>query len=427
MPSEEKSVLPQTVRRWWRQLGDRIEAKATAEPVAPAARAGTPGRITAADCRTPSVLILSHTDPQVSVSGVDRFVRAEINALEEAGFSVWILSPHAGLTPRTYTWRRGSEMIADGCDPAFVQAEVEALLATGCVRATAIHHLLGFEPALLEALGLFSGSAKLLLYLHDEHLLQFEQLSGEFSFLARNFGWDGPTFAGLLPRLQAAVNRLASVADCVILPSLALQEHLAAALIRAGIAPEKCRVVPEVSFTHYRDKDPVSHTRPRLAYLGHALPNKGWVVWQELLRDPHIRENFDLFHIGDSGEGGPAGVVEVPYSTCDGNPYASVALLHDHEIDMVLLWSTVVESASYTMAEAHAAGIPVLTSSASGNIAASIKRGDVSGQVLDDEHALQEFLLDSAAVDRLVAAGAKSPLLWMHHESFLRQVLEERI
>ena len=32
-----------------------------------------------------------------------------------------------------------------------------------------------------------------------------------------------------------------------------------------------------------------------------------------------------------------AGVETVPYSTCDGNPYASVALLQDHEIDLVLL------------------------------------------------------------------------------------------
>lgn len=426
MVSERKGGLSETLRKLWQRLesngrgrGDpgRGALPAVATPATPRG---------AASCRQDSILILSHTDPQVSVSGVDRFVLAEIAALEEIGLEVWVLSPRAGLTPRTYTWRRGAQLIGDGCSPDFVQTEVETLLCSGRVRAVAVHHLLGFEPALLEALGTLSGADRLLFYLHDEHLVQLAQLTGAFSFLAGNFGWDTPTFTSLLPRLQAAVDQLLRASDEVLLPSSALQAHLAPALHRAGVSPEKCRVVPEVSFAPYRSKDPVVHERPRLAYLGHALPNKGWLVWQGLLKDARILEKFDLFHIGAVAGGQVQGVTGVPYSTCAGNPYASVALLHDHEIDLVLLWSTVLESASYTMAEAHAAGLPVLTGVASGNIAAAVGSGEVSGQVLGDEEALREFLLHESSVDTLVEIGAQEPLRRIHHESFLCRMLEAR-
>jgi len=428
MARERKQRLLQGLRQWWReQSRDRASGASGFSqdtPPSPAVQL-TRDRAAAADCREDAVLILSHTDPQVSVSGVDRFVRAEIEALEKEGFLVWVLSPRAGLTPRTYTWRRGKDLIADHCSREFVQSEVEALLATGRVRATAIHHLLGFEPELLEALGTFSGTDKILVYLHDEHVVQFRNLAGEFSFLARNFGWDETTFAELLPRIQTAADRLLGAADEVLLPSAALHDHLAAALQRLDGVAGRCRVVPEVIFTPYREKDPLPHTKPRLAYLGHALPNKGWLVWQGLLADPEVRARFEIFHIGDAQGATTAGVETVPYSTCDGNPYASVALLQDHEIDLVLLWSTVVESASYTMAEAHAAGVPVLTGRASGNIAASVTSGDVLGRVFENEAALRGFLLDPGDVDSLVTAGAAQPLRVMHHQSFLSRMLAE--
>ncbi len=425
MASERKPGFVKALRQWWHAYSHpEVAAEPQGQPLSPTPEVPRSGPAPA-DSREQAVLMLSHTDPQVSVSGVDRFVRAEIAALEHAGFSVWVLSPRAGLTPRTFTWRRGKDLIADHCSRDFVQSEVEALLATGHVRATAIHHLLGFEPELLEALGTFSGTEKIFVYLHDEHVVQLRNLAGEFSFLARNFGWDEPTFAQLLPRLQAAADHLVGAADGVLLPSAALHDHLGSALQRAGVTASKCRVVPEVSFTPYRQKDPVSHAKPRLAYLGHALPNKGWLVWQGLLADPEVRARFEIFHIGDATEADAGGVESIPYSTCDGNPYASVALLQDHEIDLVLLWSTVVESASYTMAEAHAAGVPVLTGRASGNIAASVACGNVLGRVLENEDALREFLLDPAAVDSLVAEGARQPLRVMHHESFLSRLLVE--
>ena len=123
MPPEVKSGLLRSLRQIWRRLESEQEVRGTGVGAARAASMEAPTNATAAGCREDSVLILSHTDPQVSVSGVDRFVRAEIEALEAAGFCVWVLSPRAGLTPRTYTWRRGAELIADGCQPDFVRDE----------------------------------------------------------------------------------------------------------------------------------------------------------------------------------------------------------------------------------------------------------------------------------------------------------------
>jgi hypothetical protein len=86
---------------------------------------------------------------------------------------------------------------------------------------------------------------------------------------------------------------------------------------------------------------------------------------------------------------------------------AAVDLLIKHDIDLALLWSIVPESYSYTLQEAAAAGVPVLTSPKSGNIAATIDMHPELGKVLQNEDQLLAFLLDVEQV-RCYVAGDRA-------------------
>jgi hypothetical protein len=82
---------------------------------------------------------------------------------------------------------------------------------------------------------------------------------------------------------------------------------------------------------------------------------------------------------------------------------AAVAALTNAQVDLVLLWSVLHESYSYTFHEARAAGLPVLTNPRSGNIARSIQDSpEPLGVVLDDVEALRTFLKADARVAALL-------------------------
>jgi len=71
---------------------------------------------------------------------------------------------------------------------------------------------------------------------------------------------------------------------------------------------------------------------------------------------------------------------------------AMVESLRWNQIDVVVLWSNVAETFSFTLHEALAAGCYILTNPKSGNIQDYIRHNPERGMVLEDEEALIELL-----------------------------------
>jgi hypothetical protein len=209
-------------------------------------------------------------------------------------------------------------------------------------------------------------------------------------------------FPGGLSRWRMELRRLFAWADALVAPS-------------AFVADVLGRVYP-----HFRGKivvreylrmiragvrtgaTPARGRRWRLGYLGVKSWHKGWDAWRALIDDPVLRRRYEFLHLGCE-EQYSGDVLSVPYSSERDGPMAAVAALTTARVDLVLLWSVLHESYSYTFHEARAAGLPVLTNPRSGNIAWSIQGSPESlGVVLSDVEALRKFLKDDTRVAALL-------------------------
>lgn len=80
---------------------------------------------------------------------------------------------------------------------------------------------------------------------------------------------------------------------------------------------------------------------------------------------------------------------------------AMVESLRWNQIDVVVLWSNVAETFSFTLHEALAAGCYILTNPKSGNIQDYIRHNPERGMVLEDEEALIELFESGTIVEKV--------------------------
>ncbi|MGX4585827.1 hypothetical protein [Paenibacillus chitinolyticus] len=152
----------------------------------------------------------------------------------------------------------------------------------------------------------------------------------------------------------------------------------------------------------------------RLAFLGYKMENKGWPVWERLYKDEALGRLYEFHHIG-SQEKYADQVAVHRYSFLREGRMGAPNLLIAQDIDLVLLWSIVPESYSYTLQESIAAGVPVLTSPLSGNIAATIDAHPELGKVLSGEDELKAFLFDPEHVRNYVSGDRARYVLEHNH------------
>lgn len=139
----------------------------------------------------------------------------------------------------------------------------------------------------------------------------------------------------------------------------------------------------------------------KIAYLGYSAEFKGWKTWERIIADEYISNTYDLYHIGGT-DLSDKHIKNIPYSFKDDGINAAVMKLVENSIDVVLLWSIIPESYSYTLFEAMAASSFILTNTLSGNIHYKIKEiGQQCGRIFKDEYCLIEYLrnIDAVKVD----------------------------
>lgn len=129
-----------------------------------------------------------------------------------------------------------------------------------------------------------------------------------------------------------------------------------------------------------------------LAYLGADSRLKGFETWRNIVNNALVTRLYDLVQVGSGEAGGPL-VQQIPYSYKSSKDCPASEILQKMKIDMVLLWSQVPESYSFTFHEAVKAGKFIITSTKSGNIAYSLPKLGHSGIVLNSDYELVQFLL----------------------------------
>ncbi|WP_068775057.1 sulfotransferase [Paenibacillus sp. FJAT-26967] len=216
-----------------------------------------------------------------------------------------------------------------------------------------------------------------------------------------------------LEEWRKALRPVLHQSDRIVVPSDFVKETVAA--LYPDIT-DKIRVRGHLIF----DKQTIIYKpRPenrkiRLAFLGYKMENKGWLLWERLYKDEALGRLYEFHHIG-SQEKYADQVAVHRYSFLREGRMGAPDLLIAQEIDLVLLWSIVPESYSYTLQESIAAGVPVLTSPLSGNIAATIDAHPELGKILSGEDELRAFLFDSEHVRNYVSGDRARYVLEYNH------------
>ena len=165
----------------------------------------------------------------------------------------------------------------------------------------------------------------------------------------------------------------------------------------------KARIVPHLKLkANGRSASRPANNRIRLGFMGLAIEHKGWHLWERLINDPELQNVYDFYHFGCGSEYA-RNVKCIQYSFAKSGLMGASDLLIAHKIDLVLLWSLAPETYSFTMMESIAAGVPILTSSGSGNIAATVSasKGKL-GRVYESESGLLADLANVASLEPLM-------------------------
>lgn len=132
--------------------------------------------------------------------------------------------------------------------------------------------------------------------------------------------------------------------------------HAAAAIV----SPARIELGDER--TEYRKDRPL-----RVAHAGPALSQKGWNTFQRLVADHRGDARYDFYRLGYGVLRTP-GVTEVHVQVTPDNPDAMSNAIRDHEIDVIIHWSSCFETFSFVTLEAMAGGAFVVAREGAGNV-----------------------------------------------------------
>lgn len=351
-------------------------------------------------------LSISHDNFLTSIGGLQLYMADEAVFVADNGTSYIHLSPEKDL-PNEVSIAGQDFLIHLNVDGealgSFLAGEtVAALLAVLSKReceAVFIHHLMSWDLKVVDHIvNQFSASEKVF-FLHD-----FFSVCAQYNLLRND-----KEFCGA-PRIGSNACMICKYADMRKLLFPIMRSFIASHDFRI-VGPSSVTadlweryypeytttIIPHVKLEKRKEQLPIkpdlSDRKLRLAFLGHPNPRKGWRVWRQLIDQNDLEKHYACYHFGSRYEKEKETFVAVSVSAK--NRHQMQEVLEEYEIDVVLLWSIMPETFSYTLYESIAAGCYVLTHQNSGNIANKVLAGD-NGIVLENEEELFDLLLENA-------------------------------
>jgi hypothetical protein len=354
------------------------------------------------------VLAVSHSDYRIGVGGTQKLLQQEEALLAARGISYLEIhpSPDQPRVGRNHESFHMGLYVDSKYIGTFVVAQLRQIfqeLARAGVKPHTVHlhHLLGFEPAVVSEL--LSGlQTRKTFFIHDFYSIckQLNLLKNDKEFCGGPpVGSPACSECSYGKERRAHFEAFQSFLDRWK-PDFVVPSKVACEVWCRSFPnwEQKVRIVP-----HLLQRDggyaPIARTtggRTRIAYVGYQHPMKGWEEWKQFASMVR-REHYELYVLGSCSEP-PPNVQYVPVSFIDYGPQAMLQALRYHAIDLVFLWSLVPETYSFTLFESMAAGCFVLTNPRSGNIAAQVSQSS-RGLVAKDLGDLLDFLQDTKRVE----------------------------
>lgn len=382
--------------------------------------------------KIPYTLIISHTDYLVSMGGTEKSILEQTNARTKSGEGTIVIFPaqHHSFGDTNAMNRfgiyvdqklQGYFSLSDSIkffEKIFIQ-----------INEMHIHHLLFWQYSdFINIQDLFVRNKKPITYFAHDFFIS----CSSYHMIQENEKGSQPCIEKMKSELvldvcsdcihgrnvelwRKQINSILKDNKVIIVPSEFVKETVE--MIYPGISG-KIIVKPHLKLIE-TDKYSIfkEGRKPRIAYLGYKMDNKGWKMWEKIYSNNSLKEYYEFYHIG-STESYSESVKSFSYSFVESGPMAAVDVLEKQEIDIVLLLSIVPESYSYTLQEALAAGTYIITTSKSGNIAHTIQNlGVETGIVLNSDSAIMHFISDyTKVIERIKKSRPKYKLVSNYEE-----------
>ena len=92
----------------------------------------------------------------------------------------------------------------------------------------------------------------------------------------------------------------------------------------------------------------IKNKKLRIAYIGKKNIHKGIKIWNEIESNKKIINNFDLYYFGINTDNGNKNIKNIYVNNTKNNPYMMRDKLREYNIDIVILWSIIPETYSFT-------------------------------------------------------------------------------
>ena len=356
------------------------------------------------------LLSLSHDNYLEVTGGVQVYIADEQASANQSGTSYLHIFPfNKGivLSPEDTLFYIGVNVDGGFVGITEIRELLRALrkLVTLELKAILIHHTMGFTlPALKKILDFGEHKAKF--WLHD-----YFSLCPSYNLLRNSIEYCGAPDAN---------SNACNICNYGTLRT----QHLNLFLIL--FKENDIQVVAPSQFTLslWRDKFPVKNIRGdvdppaslkwqgysplrhqngpiRVGFLGYPLEYKGWNTWMRLVSIIPDKDRFKFYHFS-SVEGAKGNYTRIPTTVTKEQRLVMVNALWRNQIDVVLLWSNVPETFSFTLHEALAAGCFLLTNTSSGNIQEYINHNPDRGLVLKNEKTLFDLFLSDGLTQKVL-------------------------
>ena len=359
------------------------------------------------------VVIISHSDYLNSMGGTEKYIYEQIKTFKEKELigAIQIFPHHKNFFLEEKVGLYGININENFLGYYQIDEILNFLIKNKqFLKKILIHHLMYWQFCNIEKLILGLGVAiKLVYYMHDffSFTPSVYKIYTSYNFTQEQIYKVDEDY-NIIDNLSSEedivlwknkFNFILSRAEKVIVPSNYLKKIAQSAFLNEK---DKFISLGHLKLTKSGEVNRASETKVRVAYLGYKSNLKGWNVWKTLYSDKELDCRYKFFHIGSQANYA-TNVSCCAYSFIDDGINAAVKLLEANEIDIVILWSIVPESYSYTMYESIASGVPIITNSRSGNIATVVDGSNSEiGIVFNDETQLYDFLKDEERVKCLI-------------------------
>ena len=275
----------------------------------------------------------------------------------------------------------------------------------------AIHHLLNWD---INDIKTILENSQYIMYIHDIfwlHTDKFNQLFSSNSSISTQDVYN------------AFFRELCQNSLGIIFPSSFLkQKYIKSKITFFSTVKEKLHVEQNLLCSvQSNPENKKINKKLRIAYLGYESLQKGWALFQYLSQNNSLQEKYDFYHIGSDIEVDNKGFISIQSNYKENDKKAEI-LLRKHNIDIVLLFSEIEESYSYTMYEAASAGCAIITSNKSGNIQENIFNNHIYGKVYDKKEEVESFLTNQNNVKEWIENNNLPIFSIKHNASMLKYI-----